>query len=120
MWIVRLILNALAVLLVANVIPGITVRSFGIALLVAVVYGITTAVLRPVMILLTLPITILTLGLFTLVINAVLLLLTAKLVPGFSITGFWPAFWGALLLWAVSWFTSAALAESRAQQPHAN
>lgn len=112
MWIVRLVLNALAVLLVANMLPGITVHSFPVALLVAVVYGLVNAIIRPLLILLTLPITILTLGLFTLVINAAMLLLTAKVVPGFSVSGFWPAFWGALILWAISWLTASALRES--------
>lgn len=120
MWIVRLILNALAVLLVANVIPGITVRSFTIALLVAVVYGIVNAIIRPLLLLLTLPINILTLGLFTFVVNALMLLITARLVPGFTVIGFWPAFWGALILWAVSWFTAAVLAEGQSRQPHAS
>ncbi len=107
--ILRWILNALALLLVTKVVPGIRVDNFYSALVVALVLGILNALVRPILIFLTLPINILTLGLFTLVINALLLWFVSTLVKGFQVAGFAPAFWGALVLWAVSWVTNALL-----------
>lgn len=105
--IIRLVLNALALIIVANVIPGISVRSFPIAILAAVVIGLVNALIRPLLEILSLPITILTLGLFSLVINALMFALAAWLTPGFSVAGFGPAFWGglvfAVLATVVSW-----------------
>lgn len=112
MLVVRWIVNTLAVMLVANVVPGIAVRDFYTALLVALVYGLMNAIVRPLLLILTLPINLLTLGLFTFVLNALLFWLVARIVPGFSVAGFAPAFWGALILWAVSYLTSALLRES--------
>ncbi|TAK05714.1 phage holin family protein [Patescibacteria group bacterium] len=112
MLIVRWIVNTLAVMLVANVVPGIAVRDFYTALLVALVYGLMNAIVRPLLLILTLPINLLTLGLFTFVLNALLFWLVARIVPGFNVAGFMPAFWGALILWAVSYLTSALLRES--------
>ena len=105
----RLLLNALAVLLVAHVVPGISVNNFGTALLVALVLGILNAILRPILLLLTLPINILTLGLFTFVLNAFLLWLVGAVVKGFAIESFTAAFLGALVLWAISWATNLLL-----------
>ncbi len=93
----RIVLNALALIIVASMIPGISVESFPIALLAAVVIGLVNALIRPLLELLSLPITILTLGLFSLVINALMFALAAWLTPGFSVAGFGPAFWGGLL-----------------------
>ena len=112
MLIVRWIVNTLAVILVANVVPGIAVRDFYTALLVALVYGLINAVVRPLLLILTLPINLLTLGLFTFVLNALLFWLVARIVPGFNVAGFAPAFWGALILTVVSYLTSAMLRES--------
>ncbi len=106
--IIRLALNALALMLVANVIPGIAVRDFPIALLAAVVIGLVNALVRPLLELLSLPITVLTLGLFSLVINALMFGLAAWITPGFSVAGFGPAFWGglvyAVLATVIGWF----------------
>lgn len=112
MLIVRWIVMTLTVLLVANVVPGIAVRDFYTALIVALVYGLLNAIVRPLLLILTLPINLLTLGLFTFVLNALLFWLVARIVPGFNVAGFAPAFWGALILWAVSYLTSAMLRES--------
>jgi putative membrane protein len=79
-----------------------------IALVVAAL-GILNALVRPILIFLTLPITLLTLGLFTLVINALLFWFVSTLVKGFHVSGFGAAFWGALVLWAFSWITNALL-----------
>lgn len=112
MLIVRWIVVTLSVMLVANVVPGIAVRDFYTALIVALVYGLLNAIVRPLLLILTLPINLLTLGLFTFVLNALLFWLVARIVPGFNVAGFAPAFWGALILWAVSYLTSAMLRES--------
>lgn len=96
-FIIRLVLNALALIVVASVIPGISVESFPIAILAALVIGLVNALVRPFLEILSLPITILTLGLFSLVINALMFGLAAWLTPGFSVGGFGPAFWGGLL-----------------------
>jgi putative membrane protein len=82
------LISALAVLSVAYILPGVNVDSFTTALVVALVLGIVNAILKPILVILTLPITILTLGLFTFVINALLIMLTSKLVPGFMVDGF--------------------------------
>lgn len=111
--ILRWILNALALLLVTNLVPDVHVEGFYAALVVALVLGVVNALIRPVLVLLTLPINLLTLGLFTLVINALLFWFVSTLVKGFQVAGFGAAFWGALALWAVSWFTNALFAEAR-------
>lgn len=103
MIIIRWILGALAVILVTWLVPGITIVSFWVALIVALVLGLLNAVVRPLLILLTLPVTILTLGLFVLVINAGLFLLASAIVPGFEVAGFGAAFIGAILLAIVGW-----------------
>ena len=110
--ILRWILNALGVMIVAYLIPGITVSNFYTALVVALVLGILNALVRPILIFLTLPINILTLGLFTLVINALLLWFVSSFVKGFAVAGFGAAFWGALALWLVGWLTNSLLKES--------
>jgi len=95
---VHWILSALSLMLVAHFVPGFYVKSFLYALLASVVIGLINATLGLVLKFLTFPLSIVTLGLFLLVINALMLKLAAALVPGFEVRGFWPAFWGALLL----------------------
>jgi len=107
--IVRLVLNALALLGIAYLIPGIQVDSFLSALIVALVLGLVNAFIRPIIVVLTLPINMITLGLFTLVINAFLFWLVARWIPGFEVPGVTEAFLGALVLWAASWLTNALL-----------
>jgi putative membrane protein len=109
--IIRVLLNAVALLAVAYVVPGVHVTSFGGALLAGLILGIVNAVLRPLLFLLTLPLQIITLGLFTLVINALLFWLVGVFHVGLIVDGFWPAFWGALVLSIVS-FILAALVRS--------
>lgn len=84
--IIRLLVTSLAVILAAYVIPGVTVSSFGTAVLVALVLGLLNIFVKPILLFLTLPINILTLGLFSLVINIIILYLASALVPGFEIT----------------------------------
>lgn len=83
------LLSALAILAVAYLVPGVTVSGFLVALVVALVLGLLNAFIKPILMILTLPINILTLGLFTLVINTVLILVAAYVVPGFELDGFW-------------------------------
>ncbi|MGH7822407.1 MAG: phage holin family protein [Candidatus Binatia bacterium] len=98
----RWLVNALALWLTSIVMPGIETAGVAPTLLAALVLGILNALLRPILVFLTLPITILTLGLFTLVINAAMLMLTARLVDGFAVSGFVAAFFGALVLSIIS------------------
>ena len=97
-WIVRWVLNGIALLVTASLISGIEVRGFLAALFAAFVLGIVNAVIRPIIIFLTLPINIITLGLFTLVINGFMLKITSTVVNGFDVYGFWAATIGALIL----------------------
>ncbi len=97
-FLLHLVLTAGALLIVARVVGGVYVSGFSAALFGAIVLGIVNAIVRPIMILLTLPITLLTLGLFLFVINALMLWLVAALVPGIRISGFGAALLGSLLL----------------------
>ena len=94
-------------MLVAYIVPGFHVDSFYAALIVALVLGIVNAIIKPILVVLTLPITVLTLGLFTFVINAILILFVATIVKGFTVDGFVPALFGGLIIWIFSWLTSA-------------
>jgi putative membrane protein len=113
---IRLILNAVALIVVANIVQGIHVSSFVGALVAALVLGLVNAVIKPILVILSLPLEILTLGLFTLVINAFLLWLVGALGVGLSVDGFWPAFWGAIVLGIVSWILSALTGTGRAER----
>jgi putative membrane protein len=93
---------ALAIGIAAYLVPGITVTLTG-ALIAAVVLGALNIFIRPILIVLTLPINIITLGLFSLVINALLVLLASKLVAGFIVTGFWAALFFGLAFSIISW-----------------
>ncbi|MEE9133267.1 MAG: phage holin family protein [Gemmatimonadota bacterium] len=97
-FLVHLVITALIVLLVAKIVRGVDVDNFGSAFLVAIVLGLVNAFVRPVMVFLTIPLTVLTFGLFLLVINAVMLWLAAAMVPGVRVKGFGPALLGSLLL----------------------
>ena len=97
-FILRLLLSALAVILLANILPGVEVSAFGSAVLVALVLSLLNLIVKPILVILTLPVTILTLGLFLLVINALIILLASSLVSGFSVDGFWQALLFSLLL----------------------
>lgn len=96
------LLTALALLITDKLIPGITVNNLTTLLIAALVIGLINATIKPFLHLLSLPITILTLGVFALLLNAALLALSAYLVPGFQIAGFWSAFFGAIVLSIVS------------------
>ena len=105
----RWVINAGTLLLLAYYLPGIAVSGWYAALITALVLGLVNAVLKPILVILTLPVNILTLGLFTFVINALLFWFVASFIEGFSVTGFWPAFQGAFILSLVSWVVSGLL-----------
>ncbi|MBJ6723951.1 phage holin family protein [Geomesophilobacter sediminis] len=96
------LISAVAIIITAYLLPGIRLSGFGAALATAVVLGFINAFIRPLILLLTLPFNILTLGLFTLVINALLILLTSALVPGFQVAGFGWALLFSVVLWLVN------------------
>ncbi|MGZ4996982.1 MAG: phage holin family protein [Methylobacter sp.] len=97
-FLAHLILTAGLLLLMAHLVRGVQVEGWGAAIIGAIVLGFVNAVVRPVMVFLTLPLTVLSLGLFLLVINALMLWLVAALVPGIRVQGFWPALVGSLVL----------------------
>lgn len=109
MLIVVWILNAVALLAVAYLLPGIVVASFGSAMIAALVLGLLNALVKPVLILLTLPITIVTLGLFLLVLNALVFWLAGSILNGFKVEGFWWAVIGAILYSVISAFFSSLI-----------
>lgn len=96
--ILHLLVTTLLILLVEKAVKGIDVDGWTPALIAAVVIGIVNTIVRPILVILTFPITLLTLGLFLLVINALMFMLTAALVPGFRVAGFLPALYGSILL----------------------
>ena len=93
-----LVVNALAFYVVAYLVPGVTITGWEALLVVAVVWGVLALLLKPILVLLTLPINILTLGLFTFVINALLIMLMSRLVTGFKVEGFTTALLAAIVL----------------------
>ena len=107
MLFVNLIVSTLAVLISAYILPGVKVDGFLTAIVVAVVLGAANVFIRPILILFTLPLTILTLGLFTFVINALLVLLVSSLVPGFKVSGFLWALIFSLVLSIVGSFLNS-------------
>jgi putative membrane protein len=92
------VLSALALMIVAHLVPGFYLRGFGSALIAALMIGLVNATLGLFLKVLTFPFIILTLGVFWFVVNALMLIVASKLVPGFAIVGFGPAFWGAIVL----------------------
>jgi putative membrane protein len=101
------LVNTLALVAVAYLMPGITVASFGTAIVAALVLGLVNAIVRPILILLTLPATLLTLGLFIFVLNGLLFWMVGSFIDGFHVAGFWSGFFGAIVFSLVSWLLSA-------------
>ena len=95
--VIRILLNAVALVLTAGLFEGISLEGFFSAILAVMILAFINGFIRPIFLLLTLPLTVMTLGLFTLVINAMLFKLTSVLVPGFHVGGFWSALGGALI-----------------------
>ena len=106
-FLIRLSINMVTILIIAYLFPSLVrVDSWVSALGAAFLLGIVNAIIRPIFILLTLPLTLVTLGLFLLVINALMLWLVAGLVGGFHVNGFWGAFFGSILISLISWIFS--------------
>lgn len=97
-WLIRFLLNGLAVVLTAYILPGVSVEDYGTALIVALILAIVNVLVKPILVVLTIPITIVTLGLFLLVINAAIILFVDNLVTGFHVDGFWWALLFSLIL----------------------
>jgi putative membrane protein len=106
---IRWLILTVAILSAAYLLDGMEVRGFISAFFAAAILGILNAVLRPVLIILTLPLNILSLGLFTFVINAFLLKMASGVIPGFEVHGFWPALFGSLIISLVSWLLSSLI-----------
>ncbi len=108
-FLVRLFLNALAIMVAAWMVPGVGLSGTGAALAAGVLLGFVNALVRPVLLILTFPFTLVTLGLFIFVVNAICVGLTAVLIPGFSLSGYGAAFFGALVITVVSWILNGLL-----------
>jgi len=111
-FLLRIIVYTLALLLAGHVVPGIRLDGLVSALVAGLLLGLVNAIVRPILVVLTFPITLLTLGLFLLVLNAFCLWLVSVFVTGFHVDGVWPAFWGALLVSIVSWILTALISDS--------
>ncbi len=103
------VIATIAILVAAYLIPGIRVDSIGAALIGAAILGILNAVVKPILVILTLPITLLTLGLFLFVINALMFLLAGSLLSGFHVQSFWPALLGSLVVTVVSYVANSVV-----------
>ena len=106
-FLVRLLITALGLWIADQLLPGIVFTSTGALIVSALLLGVVNAVIRPILLILTLPLTVLTLGLFILVVNGISLALVAWLVPGFQIAGLAPATLGAIIVGLTSWVASA-------------
>ena len=109
--VVRWLFLTVAILVAAHLIQGFEVKGFWSAFLAAAILGVLNALFRPVLIILTLPINILTLGLFTFVINAILVMMVSGVVGGFEVHGFWSALLGSLIISLVSWLLNSFINE---------
>ena len=107
------ILNAIALLAVAYLYPGVQVEDWKAAAVAALVLGLVNTLVKPVLVILTLPVTIVTLGLFLLVLNALLFWAVASMVAGFHVNGFWAALLGALLYSVIGWLLSMLIPEKQ-------
>ena len=107
------VINALALLLVAYLLKGIHVNGFGSALIAALVLGLVNTLIRPILVILTLPVTLLTLGLFIFIINALLFLFVGNLLAGFQVASFGAALLGSILYSVISWLLSSLLLGER-------
>lgn len=103
------LINALALLALPYLMHSVTIDSFGMALIVAIVLGFVNAILRPVLILLTLPVSVITLGLFIFVINGLLFWMVGNMFSGFHVAGFWSAVVAAFLYSVISWALSTLI-----------
>lgn len=108
-FLLRWLINAISLLAVVHIVAGVSVDRLLTTIIAALVIGLLNAFIRPLLLVLTLPVNVLTLGLFTLVINGCLFYLTAWLVKGFHVTGFWTAFVAALVFSIISWLLNLVI-----------
>jgi putative membrane protein len=113
---IRWLITTLAILAVPYLISGVRVESFGSAMLTAGILGILNALVRPILIILTLPLTVITLGFFILVVNALLFELAGALVPGMYVASFWSAFFASLIVSIVSWILNSVVAGGKGEK----
>ncbi len=106
---IYLVLSTIAVFVTAHILPGVKIDDWVTALIVAVVLGVVNAIIRPILLILTLPINILTLGLFTFMIMGFLVLLVSAIVPGFHVNNFWWAILFAIVLAIINWFLNSII-----------
>jgi putative membrane protein len=111
------LINALALFLLPYVFPWVTVDSMGAALIAALVLGLVNALIRPILFLLTLPVTILTLGLFILVINGLLFWWVGSFLDGFRVSGFWSGVFGAIVYSLITWAIAAIVLPAPRREP---
>ncbi len=108
-FLLRAALSALGLWVASLLLPGISFESPGRLAIAALLLGVVNAIVRPIAFILTLPLTLVTLGLFLFVLNAAMVGLVARLVPGFTISGFWTAMGAAVIVWLVSWLASGLI-----------
>ena len=111
-FLIRLVVNAAALWVAAQLVPGFVLSGVTPLLLAALVLGLINAIVRPILLILTLPLTLVTLGLFLFILNAFCIWLTSRLVPGFEVHTFLAAVLGALVISAVSWIVTAFLSDA--------
>jgi putative membrane protein len=112
-FLLRAVFAAIGLWIASRIVPGIEVYGLGSLAAAALILGIVNAFVRPVLLILTLPLTIMTLGLFLLVINAAMLGLTSAFLHGFQVHGFFAALWGSIVVSLVSWFGAMLIAPQR-------
>lgn len=105
-FIIHWLISAVALLVVAYFLSGVIIDSFFTAIVAALVLGIANAIIRPIILIITLPINIITLGIFTLIINALMLWLVHLFIPGFTIVNFTTAIWAGIIYCAINWMLS--------------
>ena len=114
-FLVRAVVAALGLALAAYMLAGVSYENFVDLLIAAVVLGVVNAFLRPVLFILTLPLTVVTLGLFLLVLNALMIMLVAWMLPGFHVAGFWSGVGAAMITGVVSWIAAIVIGDTRKQ-----
>ncbi|WP_424136090.1 phage holin family protein [Roseomonas chloroacetimidivorans] len=110
-FLIRTAITAVAFYIAANMVSGLYFPSLANLIIAAIIFGVVNAVIRPIVATLSLPLTVITLGLFTLVINALMLALTALLMPGMRITSFGTAILAAIIIWVVSWIANKLIGD---------
>jgi len=116
--VLRFLINAIAFYLIATYVPGFHIAVWTAALIAALIFGIVNAIIRPILFLITLPLTVVTLGLFVIIINALMFWLTVIWTPGLTVTGFGPVLIGAIIMMIVGFLTNHLLtSRPMAEQP---